>query len=616
MLDSFRNRMRGVAIVIIAFIGIIFTFTGVGSLSLTGAGGKSVASVNGDAISEQDVQRELQQTKARILSENPGLNLDQLDDELFRPSVVERLITNRALSQRAADLKMSVSPKTLAQILLDVEAFQTDGAFDEDRYRYFIRNRGQTNAEFKRRLAEDIIIEQVMDGYRQSSFVTGSELQWVSELLNQTRDYYYLTLPRAQILADIMPAPEQLQDYYRTHQVRFQSDEQVVLEFIELNRELLMRDKTVTDEAIMMRFEEESDGLASTTSRRAAHILVGSEDSALITEIQKSIAEGVAFSELTKQYSIDFATASKGGDLGFTDGTSFPENFEQALAKLAVGEVSDPVSTDSGVHLIKLIETEESTFTLAGESERIAAELMAESVDTEFVEMLARLRELSYNAESLADLATDLGLPAGLSEPLSRAGGEGIGSAPEVIAAGFSDEVLFDQFASEVLELGDDRYVVIKLKEHILARQKTFEEVSEDVRAAYTEERANQILQQQGTALVEQAQDGESIESIAQAQNLDWQVVLQARRSSGDVDAEINQLAFSMIPETRAVTQSFSTRAGDFVVISLERNDLGDFSAVTEEEQVGLRRAVARSMANREFQAYGNSLLEASSVSR
>lgn len=616
MLDSFRNRMRGVAIVIIAFIGIIFTFTGVGSLSLTGAGGKSVASVNGDAISEQDVQRELQQTKARILSENPGLNLDQLDDELFRPSVVERLITNRALSQRAADLKMSVSPKTLAQILLDVEAFQTDGAFDEDRYRYFIRNRGQTNAEFKRRLAEDIIIEQVMDGYRQSSFVTGRELQWVTELLNQTRDYYYLTLPRAQILADIMPAPEQLQDYYRTHQVRFQSDEQVVLEFIELNRELLMRDKTVTDEAIMTRFEEESDGLASTTSRRAAHILVGSEDSALITEIQKSIAEGVAFSELTNQYSIDFATASQGGDLGFTDGTSFPENFEQALAKLAVGEVSDPVSTDSGVHLIKLIETEESTFTLAGESERIAAELMAESVDTEFVEMLARLRELSYNAESLADLATDLGLPAGLSEPLSRAGGEGIGAAPEVIAAGFSDEVLFDQFASEVLELGDDRYVVIKLKEHILARQKTFEEVSEDVRAAYTEERANQILQQQGTALVEQAQGGESIESIAQAQNLDWQVVLQARRSSGDVDAEINQLAFSMIPETRAVTQSFSTRAGDFVVISLERNDLGDFSAVSEEEQVGLRRAVARSMANREFQAYGNSLLEASSVSR
>ena len=344
--------------------------------------------------------------------------------------------------------------------------------------------------------------------------------------------------------------------------------------------------------------------------------MVGSEDSALITEIQKSIAEGVAFSELTNQYSIDFATASQGGDLGFTDGTSFPENFEQALAKLAVGEVSDPVSTDSGVHLIKLIETEESTFTLAGESERIAAELMAESVDTEFVEMLARLRELSYNAESLADLATDLGLPAGLSEPLSRAGGEGIGAAPEVIAAGFSDEVLFDQFASEVLELGDDRYVVIKLKEHILARQKTFEEVSEDVRAAYTEERANQILQQQGTALVEQAQGGESIESIAQAQNLDWQVVLQARRSSGDVDAEINQLAFSMIPETRAVTQSFSTRAGDFVVISLERNDLGDFSAVSEEEQVGLRRAVARSMANREFQAYGNSLLEASSVSR
>ena len=101
MLDRFRSGMRGIALVIVVFIAIIFTFSGVGSMSMTGSGGASAASVDGDAITEQDVALELQQTKSRILNQNEGLRFDQLDDEMLRPGVVDRLITNRALSQSA-----------------------------------------------------------------------------------------------------------------------------------------------------------------------------------------------------------------------------------------------------------------------------------------------------------------------------------------------------------------------------------------------------------------------------------------------------------------------------------------------------------------------------------
>ena len=185
MLDRFRSGMRGIALAIVVFIAIIFTFSGIGSMSMTGTGGATAASVDGDAITEQDVALELQQTKSRILNENEGLRFDQLDDEMLRPGVVDRLITNRVLSQRADGSGMVVPARAVAEILMNAEGLQTDGVFDEDRYRSFLRGRGLTNAQFKQQLANDLLRGQLINGYRQSSFLTQGELQLLAEVAAQ-----------------------------------------------------------------------------------------------------------------------------------------------------------------------------------------------------------------------------------------------------------------------------------------------------------------------------------------------------------------------------------------------------------------------------------------------
>ena len=104
------------------------------------------------------------------------------------------------------------------------------------------------------------------------------------------------------------------------------------------------------------------------------------------------------------------------------------------------------------------------------------------------------LKELSFNAESLAVVAADLDLTAQVSSPFSRAGGDGVAAYPAVIKAAFSSEVVDDKYASEVLDLGNDRYIVIKLNESIPARQKELSEVRSAVVNALSASNAKQIL--------------------------------------------------------------------------------------------------------------------------
>jgi peptidyl-prolyl cis-trans isomerase D len=264
--------------------------------------------------------------------------------------------------------------------------------------------------------------------------------------------------------------------------------------------------------------------------------------------------------------------------------------------------------------LIKLLEIDETTFELESESARIASQLQRERADASLLEKLAQLRELSYNAESLAEIAQDIGLVAGVSEPMSRRGGAGIGAIPEVIESAFSDEVLVDKYASEVLVLGSDRYIVVKLKEHIMAYQKPFEEVENDVVSAYTALRGADLLDQQGAQLMARVEGGDSVEDVAKANDLEWQVALESRRGSPGVNAEVNQFAFRLLAAKTPSNDSFINGNGDFVIVSLQRSVAGDYDLMSSTDQRALKNAVLEAAANREIAAFQQALVENATV--
>ena len=605
MLDSFRNNMRGIATVIVVFIGGIFALSGTGSLFVSGVGADTALVVNGEKVSALIVQQATRQQRNRILQANEGVDPTLLDDELLRPQVMKGLIDRKVIAQTAQEQGMIISSNAVSELLVKTTAFQADGKFDQDQFQYSIRNLGYTTATFIEEVKEDLVIQQFIQGLSQSSFVTELEISTLAGFTEQARDYYYLRLPIAPIMDSVQPSAEDISAYYENNKTQYLSDARVVVDYIELNAAMLSDDVTVSSAQIEARFDEESESADLSVSRHVAHILLESPDEDVLAQIQAALNAGQDFTVLAKQYSDDVGSADAGGDLGYTSGATFPDAFETALALLEVGQVSGAIETDAGTHFIKLLDIQTPTFELVTESRRIAQDLRQEMAGSEMVEKLELLKELSFNAESLAEVAEDLGLIVQLSDAFSDAGGVGITSYPAVIKAAFSDDVLKDKYTSEVLTLGDDRYVVIKLNQYLEARQKELSEVSDSVTSALVLAAAQQAIASQGAVLLAQVEEGASVESVAKGNDLDWQVALGAKRSSGQVNVEILNAMFQLpAPVESPVTKGFYTRNGDYVVGSLHQVVQGDVTKMSTQQKASLVYGSEAMVSGREVEAY------------
>ncbi|MFQ3353362.1 MAG: peptidyl-prolyl cis-trans isomerase D [Porticoccaceae bacterium] len=615
MLDSFRTNMKGMAIGITVVIGAIFAFSGTGTLFLSGSGADAALIVNDSTITELQVVRAISSQKQRILNENEGLDASLLDDDLLRPNVVDQLIGRELLAQASQRQRMGVSEQTINDYILASEAFQSDGRFDQNRYRFALQQQGYTSASFKAMLSNDMRVQQLINGITDTVFATDLELSALASVTEQKRDFYYLRLPVAPIQESVVLSDEQISDYYQANLASYQTDAQVVVDYIELSPAQLVDPTLVTSRQIATRFEEELLTLDLAESRQVAHILLEDASDELVAEIQGKIIAGETFGELAREYSDDFASAESEGDLGYTAGDTFPEAFESALAILNLGEVSPPVTTDAGIHFIKLLDIQQDTYLLTDESPRIERELMREATTDQLIAKLELLKELSFNAESLTEVAEDVGLELNTSDAFSRFGGQGVTGIAKVSAAAFSDEVIKDKYASEVLDLGNDRYVVLKLNQYIDVRQKEMSEVRESVVVSLTASESAKRLADLGSELLAEIVAGSSVESVAKARKLEWQVGKSVNRRGIDVNAEVRSIVFNFpLPGAESVIDGFYLSNGDYVVAELTKVVSGDLSSLSQAE-IGSLAAATRSMnASRDMLAYQDTLREKAEI--
>ena len=605
MLDSFRTNMRTFALGIVIVIGFIFAFSGTGTMFLSGNSSDAAVVVGGEIIREIDVLRSISRQKQRILSENEGLDPSVLDDSLIRPSAVEQLISRQLLVQASGDRRMTVSPREVDQYILDIESFQTDGVFDQDLYKFAILNQGYTSAEFKQQVKNDMLIQQLVQGLTDTAFTTDGELAALAAVTEQQRNYYYLTVPADEIRSSITLTEAQVNEFYKANKATYQTEPKVSVDYIELSSDILADPTLITEDLVAARFEEEILSRDMAESRQAAHILLEDPADELVAEIQAKLDDGQDFARLASEYSVDFGSAETGGDLGYTSGDTFPEEFEKALKSLSIGSVSNPVKTNSGTHFIKLLDIQQQSFVLAEETPRITRDLMLEATTDTLVAKLELLKELSFNAESLAEVAEDVGLEMVTSEAFTQAGGEGIAAIPSVIRAAFSTEVVEDKFASEVIDLGNDRYVVVKLNDYYEARQQELAEVRDLLETTYTQQLVEETLADKGAGLAARVEAGETIEVVAKSEGLDWQVGISMTRRSRDVNSEINAKIFSLpVPADDGSVQTFSTSSGDLIVSSLVKVTPGDVSALSRDEKASLASATLSINGNRDIQAF------------
>ncbi|AZF32790.1 Peptidyl-prolyl cis-trans isomerase PpiD [Pseudomonas sp. R4-35-07] len=615
MLQNIRDNSQGwIAKTIIGIIVALMAFTGIEAIfQASGNNKQDVAKVNGEEITQTELSQAVDMQRRQLMQQlGKDFDASLLDEKLLRDAALKGLIDRKLLLQGAADAKFGFSEAALDQVILQTPEFQVDGKFNAERFDQVVRQLGYTRLQFRQMLTQEMLIGQVRAGIAGSGFVTDAEVLAFARLEKQTRDFATVNVkadPAAVKLTD-----DEVKAYYDQHAKEFMTPDQVVIDYLELKKSSFFDQVTVKDDELQAAYEKETANLAE--QRRAAHILIEVNDKvteaqakAKIEDIQARLAKGEQFDALAKEFSQDPGSASNGGDLGFAGPGVYDPDFETALYGLKQDQVSVPVRTSFGWHLIKLLGVEAPEVpSFASLKDKLTRELKTQQVEQRFVEATKQLEDAAFEASDLAQPASDLKLAVHTSAPFGREGGEGVAANRAVVTAAFSPEVLDEGANSSAIELDPETIIVLRAKEHLKPAQLPLEKVATAIRAQMTKERASAAAKTHADELIAGLRDGK----IALSQPIDgqaWKVTEAATRGQEAVDPAVLQALFRMPKPAGKDKPSFTTvslRDGSQVIVRL--NGVNEAAAPTDEEKAQYRRALASRIGQQDFAAYRKQL--------
>ncbi|MCO7543208.1 SurA N-terminal domain-containing protein [Stutzerimonas nitrititolerans] len=603
MLQNIRDNSQGwIAKTIIGIIVVLLALTGFEAIFNSSGNARNAAEVNGEEISLDELNQAVNMQRRQLMQQlGSDFDASLFDDKLMRDSALGALIDRTLLLQGARDADFAFSQAALDQLILQTPEFAVDGVFNAARFDQVIQQMGYTRMQFRQLLEQEMLIGQLRAGISGSGFVTDQQIERFAQLERQTRDFASITV--AADSSAVQVSDEEARQYYEANTERFRSPEQVVLEYVELNKEAYFDEVDASEEELQELYRQQIGNLAE--QRRAAHILIevdGTSDAeakAQLEEIAAQLAAGGDFATLAKEHSDDPGSANEGGDLGYAGPGVYDPAFEDALYALKEGQVSAPVRSEFGWHLIKLLGVQSpevpSFESMKPELER---ELKAQQVEQRFVEVTKELENLAFESADLEQPAQELGLTVKTTEPFGREGGEGIAANRQVIQAAFSDEVLMDRANSSVIELDPDTVVAVRIKQHLEPEVQAFETVRDGIFEQLQHSKAAEQARSEGEKLLATLREGGEVEG-------QWQSVEAATRGQDGVAPAVLQTVFRMPkPEGESSTFSGVTLAtGDYVVIRLNGVSEPDGELSAEEKQ-NYRRFLASRSGQQDFAAY------------
>jgi len=611
MLQTIRDNSQGlIAKLVIGFIIAIMALFGVESIMSGFVTNPTVAEVNGEEITEPELTTSVQNLLASV-----GGNLESLDEDLIRQVALNQIIEDRLLRQAAKDASLVISSDAIDLQIINNPQFQVGGVFNSDLAVRTMATQGFTVASYRLAHADQMVVGQIANAFASSGFVTQSELERIAALSSQTRDFRFLSVTLGNRTAGEPIPADQIETYYQNNQSRFMIEEEVAIDYVVLDKADIFAEVQVSDEDVLARYEEERAASSASTQRRASHILLeigagATEDSvvAAAAALKARLDAGEDFGALALEASIDTVSAEQGGDIGFSDGTAFPAAVEQALAAMEVGQVSEPVVTEFGVHLVKLTEYDVNEFPSFEESaDRIRRELSSAEVDEIYFARLETLANLAFETADLSEISQELSLTIQQSELFPRSGGfSEITTNANVIAAAFSDEVLVDGNNSEVVEMGSDRALVLHINTHNEESLRSLEEVRGEVAAILRTEMEKERAAALGEQLLSALRSGQAIDQLLVDNELQWIVQTNAARDQSGLNSEVlrNVFALSAPAEGQSEFSGFALGNGTYIVAELQRVNRGSLDQMESSEREELVRSFVERDGRAAFDAF------------
>jgi peptidyl-prolyl cis-trans isomerase D len=623
MLQKLNERIQGVvAWVVVILIGVTFTLFGVDYYIQSHHNSNAKVTVNGEPLTEQVF--EINYRRARGMQDMAQMTAE--DEKKLQNQVLDQMITNEVLLQAAHKNGFDVSIDQANTAILNIPQFQKDGHFSAEKYQQALSAALFTQISFQNEVRQGMLLNQQRFAFIGSSFALPDEIERFVKLYMQNRDYDYLVIPTTPFEKQVQLTPKAIEEYYKKHQKKFISPEQVSLDYVILSTDNIKKEIKISDEDIKRFYNENQNNYLTPAQWQVAHILFAvpeNTSSEELENIQKKADDAYASLQKDPTQFNQFVTTLSDDKLSIPEQGMLPwitagqNSYDKILSNLTrPGEISSPQRTKHGYEIFKLIDYKPVKMkTLAEVEVTIKEQLLTELAQTHYTRALEQLSDLSYQSpDSLNPVAEALKLKIEKTQPFSRAGGtEAITKNPQVINAAFSHDVLELATNSEPVQLDNDSVVVVRVNQHIPEKEQPLEMVQDQISKILIKKSAAAKTQELGQQLMA-ISDTQHQKALMDTNQLVWKPVEQATRDMDKVDTSINEAAFNLV--RTGSYKGIALPNGDYAVVKLKQINDGKLSALDSEHQESLIQQIEATYGMLDYDLYVKSLVNQAQIVR
>jgi len=572
-MESLRNFLTGPRLfIVIAACALPFVFLGTSSLGSTFQ--TSFGSINGENISEADMQAASNITNQKFKNiYGDDFDFNELDEAIQLDAIKQELISQKVLLSEARSLGF-INKDTIKQAKKSIirnPAFQVDGVFDEGVYEAQVNAAGYTKDLYIDMMTDIMASELYRIALASSTFVTETEVKELAEILEQSVDINFIKLDSEILKGQIENSEEEIKDYYDSNQILFYSEEERSFKYLVLKPEDYKNSVIIPEGYVESAYD---DYLSRTNERmeiRFSHIMIekanyGSPEEAFqrITEVADELSNGASFEEMVMVYSDDIVSKDSGGDLEYFDADIFPEEFGIALDDMSINEVSSIVELEETFHILKMTEFNEAEVMTIEEMQDVIIDNLVSS------ESLALMND-EY------DLIDEMILSNETIESIGESLSKSVIEVTEIKETNFNfsidDSRVKDFIFSPDSEIDapvainlDDSIIVISLNSIKEPSLQDYKDVSDEANNLLSEsktiEKKNLLVAELDTAKAE-----DTLQSFFKAYNfITEESFVEVKRYSSLLPQEVIQEVFKIAPGNSITVDS---RSGDVYIVDL-----------------------------------------------
>ncbi len=600
--------------IILGAIVIVFVFWGVGSYRSQRM--NTMASVNGDAITMEEYRQSYNNLVERYRQQFG----DRMDENMIqmlglRRQALDQLVEQALLRQKASDLNFRVSDEELAESIQEIPAFQNNGQFDSQLYNRVLGANRLSPEEFEVLQRDALLVQKLRSFIMENVKVSENEAfewyQWNNASMNIS---YVLFAPSD--YTDIELTDEEIKTYYEEHTQSYMTEPKAKAQYVRFSPDTFIEEVTVTDEEIKDYYELNPDEFKEPKTVEARHILFTTGPDSTPEEIEEkkkkaeevlemARAEGADFGELAKEYS-EGPSKDRGGDLGAFTKDRMVKPFADKAFSMEAGEISEPVKTQFGWHIIKVEKVNEaSEQSLEEAAEEIRKKLAQEKAKSMAYDQAETFYDSVYEGDDLKEVAQPLGVEVTETDIFTAAGPEGVPNPPAFAQTALDLEPLQ---ISPTTEFGDS-YFVIQTTEKIEPSAAPLEDVKEKVRADLLRQRQEEKAREKAAEFLTEVNGEESWSSAVSNLGLDPQTTgfFERNGSIPDIgqEREIAQAAFELSNTNPLPRSPIKGRKG-YYVIRFEDKKLPDEEAFEREK----KQVKQRLLQQKQFKTFNNWLAQ------